>query len=65
LAVVGSSIAFGLLHGQRWMAGIIAGLLYAGVLKSRGRMGDAVAAHAITNALLSAWVISRAQWSLW
>jgi exosortase E/protease (VPEID-CTERM system) len=65
LAVVGSSIAFGLLHGQRWMAGVIAGLLYAAVQRWRGRIGDAVAAHAITNALLSAWVISQAQWSLW
>ena len=65
LAVAGSSIAFGLLHGDRWIAGTIAGLLYAGAQKWRGRLGDAVVAHAITNALIAVWVLSGGDWSLW
>jgi exosortase E/protease (VPEID-CTERM system) len=65
LAVVGSSVAFGLLHGDRWIAGTIAGLLYAGAQKWRGRIGDAVVAHGITNALLAIWVLWGGHWSLW
>jgi exosortase E/protease (VPEID-CTERM system) len=65
LAVVGSSVAFGFLHGDRWFAGTIAGFLYAGAQKWRGRIGDAVVAHGITNALIAAWVLWGGHWSLW
>jgi len=65
LAVVGSSLAFGLLHGDRWVAGTIAGLLYAAAQKWRGRIGDAVVAHGITNALIAVWVLWGGHWSLW
>ena len=60
-----SSIAFGLMHGDRWIAGSIAGLLYAGAQKWRGRIGDAVAAHGITNALVALWVVAGGHWSFW
>ena len=65
LAVSLSSIAFGLLHGDRWIAGTIAGILYAGAQKWRGRIGDAVVAHGITNGLISGWVLWGSHWSLW
>ena len=65
LAVLVSSIAFGLMHGDRWIAGSIAGLLYAGAQKWRGRIGDAVAAHGITNALVALWVVAGGHWSFW
>jgi exosortase E/protease (VPEID-CTERM system) len=64
-AVVGSSVAFGLLHGDRWIAGTLAGFLYAGAQKWRGRIGDAVVAHGITNALIAVWVLWAGDWSLW
>ena len=60
-----SSVAFGVLHGQHWIAGIVAGLAYALTLKWRGRMGDAVAAHVISNLLLAAWVLARGDWAQW
>jgi exosortase E/protease (VPEID-CTERM system) len=65
LSVLGSSVAFGLLHGDRWLAGSIAGLLYATVFLKRGRIGDAVVAHATTNALLAGYVLLWGNWSLW
>jgi exosortase E/protease (VPEID-CTERM system) len=65
LAVVGSSVAFGLLHGNRWIAGTVAGLLYAAVQKWRGRIGDAVVAHGVTNALIAVWVLWGGHWSFW
>jgi exosortase E/protease (VPEID-CTERM system) len=60
-----SSVAFGLLHGSRWPAGILAGIVYAGAMRRRGRIGDAVIAHAATNALLAAWVLIGGHWSDW
>jgi CAAX prenyl protease-like protein len=60
-----SSVAFGLLHGQQWMVGILAGLAYAGVMKFRGRLSDAILAHAATNLLLAVWVLFRGDWAQW
>jgi len=60
-----SCVAFGLMHGDRWIAGSIAGLLYAGVMLWRGRIGDAVVAHGVTNALIAVWVLAGGNWQLW
>lgn len=65
LSLLGSSLAFGLMHGDRWIAGMIAGLLYAAAFLWRGRIGDAVVAHATTNGLLAVWVLVRGDWGLW
>ena len=65
LGLIGSSVAFGLLHGRLWPAGIAAGLAYGWALVRRGRIGDAVAAHAVTNALLAVYVLAAGQWHLW
>ena len=53
-----SSAAFGLMHGRQWIVGILAGLAYAGVMKSKGRLGDAIVAHATSNLFLAVWVLS-------
>ena len=58
LSVCLSSIAFGVMHGSHWFVGILAGLAYAAVLKWRGRIGDAIVAHATSNLLLAAWVLT-------
>ena len=63
-SVVISSVLFGLLHG-RWFAGGLAGLAYAAVLRRRGNFGDAVLAHAVTNAQIAATVLLTGAWSLW
>ncbi len=60
-----SSIAFGLLHGNLWFAGVLAGLLFAWALIRRGRMGEAVVAHATANALLAGYVLIFHKWHLW
>jgi CAAX prenyl protease-like protein len=59
-----SSILFGAVHG-RWFAGTIAGLVFAHALSRRGELTDAVLAHATTNALLAAYVLTTETWSLW
>jgi exosortase E/protease (VPEID-CTERM system) len=65
LAIAISSIAFGAMHGRNWLAGTAAGVLYAAAFLRRGRIGDAVAAHATTNALLAVWVLAYRDWSFW
>ena len=60
-----SSVAFGLLHGTLWFAAIVAGLLYAWTLIRRGRIGEAIIAHATTNALLAGYVLIFQKWHLW
>ena len=59
-----SSVLFGTLHG-RWVAGTLAGLLYALALYRRRELSDAVLAHATTNALIAADVLLAGAWSLW
>jgi len=60
-----SSLAFGFLHGGQWVAGTLAGMTYALVLHRRGRLVDAVLAHATTNALLAIYAPLSGNWSVW
>ncbi len=71
LAIGLSSVVFGVEHmknmtdWQHLLLGTVAGLAFAGVLRWRGRMGDAVAAHAVSNLLLAAWVLGAGDWAQW
>ena len=60
-----SSCLFGIPHGSLWFAGILAGLAFGTVMVRSGRLGDAVGAHATTNALLAAYVLMTGRWDLW
>ena len=60
-----SSVSFGVLHGDAWLAGVVVGMLFAGALYRRRTLFDAVVAHATTNALLSGYVIATGSWSQW
>jgi exosortase E/protease (VPEID-CTERM system) len=64
-AVLASSALFGALHGSLWFAGILAGLGYSFAAIRRGRIGEAIVAHATTNALLAAYVLAFGQSHLW
>ena len=59
-----SSLLFGFLH-ERWMAGTLAGLLYALALYRRRELSDTVLAHAVTNGLIVAYALTSGDWSLW
>jgi exosortase E/protease (VPEID-CTERM system) len=60
-----SSVAFGILHGERWLAGTIAGAIFALVQLRKGKLGDAILAHSVANALVAAWVLGAGDWNLW
>ena len=64
-AILLSSVLFGLMHGSMWWMGILAGILFALVAKFRNRLGEAVLAHAVANALIAFWVLTRGDFSLW
>ena len=59
-----SSLAFGLLHSEV-IAATIAGVIYGLVMLQRGKIIDAIVAHAITNFLLSLYVLFFGYWSYW
>jgi exosortase E/protease (VPEID-CTERM system) len=64
-ALIVTAIVFGLAHGALWLPGIAAGLAYGLILMRSGRLGEAVAAHATTNAMIAASVLAANQWQLW
>jgi membrane protease YdiL (CAAX protease family) len=59
-----ASLVFGVEHHQ-WLAGILCAFAYQGLVIWKGRLGDAVTAHAITNFLLGVWVVWRGAWQFW
>jgi exosortase E/protease (VPEID-CTERM system) len=64
VAILVSSLAFGLLH-ERWLAATVCGALYAGAVAWRGRLADCVAAHAATNAVIAAWALATGNAAVW
>lgn len=65
LSFMVSSLLFGLLHDSRWVVGTIAGMIFALAMRRTGSIGEAVAAHAVANALLAAYVLYFGAWQLW
>lgn len=59
-----AAIIFGLAH-REWLPGILCAFVYQGLVCWKGRLGDAIAAHAITNFLLGLWVAWKGAWNFW
>jgi len=64
MPILVTSLVFGFEH-REWLAGILCGLAYQGLVCWKKRLGDAILAHAITNALLAYWVVQKGQWQFW
>ena len=52
-------------HGPFWEVGLIAGILYNWWLIRTKNLADCILAHAVTNAILSAYVLLTDQWQYW
>jgi CAAX prenyl protease-like protein len=65
LSFFATSSIFGLMHPDRWLAGILCGIAYQWLVVRKNRLGDAMTAHAITNFLLGLWVIWKGAWTFW
>jgi len=63
-AFLGTSILFGVVH-QEWLAGILCGAAFQWLVLRKGYLGDAMTAHAITNALLGLYVVWTNSWQFW
>jgi uncharacterized protein len=67
LSFVVTSVLFGVMHPDRWVVAILCGLAYQWLAVRKNRLGDAMAAHAITNFLLGVWIVYTGQtaWNFW
>lgn len=63
--LLGSSAIFAAAHGAMWPAAIVAGLVYGLLVTRTGRLGEAICAHATTNALIAVAVVGWNHWELW
>ncbi len=59
-----SSVLFATEH-RLWFAGLLAGLAYGWLYKRSGNLWVPIVAHALTNALLAAYVLATGSWSFW
>lgn len=58
-----TTLAFGLIH-ERWLSGALAGAVFALAMYRSGKVTGAIIAHIAANALIAAWAVAFAQWSL-
>lgn len=58
-----SSALFAVLH-DRWLAALLAGLLFGALTLRRGRVTDAFAAHAAANGVIAAWAVASGDWAV-
>lgn len=63
LAFVISAGLFAVLH-QRWLAAFIAGIIFGVLMLRKGKVTDAIWAHAAANAVIAGWAIATRDWSV-
>lgn len=63
LAIAVTTVGFAALH-SRPIAAALAGIIFALIMLRRGRVFDAIIAHAVANALIAAAAVATGQWSL-
>jgi CAAX prenyl protease-like protein len=56
---------FAIEHGPYWEVGLAAGIVYNWWAVRTRSLADCILAHAVTNALLSAFVLFAGQWQYW
>ena len=61
-AIAVSSLLFGLLHG-RWLVAGAAGVVFALVYLRRGRLADAILAHALANFIVAGFALLSGDWA--
>ncbi len=57
-------LGFGFEH-HRWLVGLLAGVLYNGLLYYKKDLSSCILAHAVTNLLLGIYVLQTQQWTFW
>ncbi|MES2159762.1 MAG: CAAX prenyl protease-related protein [Pseudomonadota bacterium] len=57
-------ILFGIEHNL-WLAGMVAGLVYALLYRRYGTLWAPILSHAVTNGVLGLWIILTGSWTYW
>lgn len=60
-----TSVVFGLVHPNQWIAGILCGLAFQWLALRRGDLGESMVAHGVTNLLLGIYVVAKGAWKFW
>ncbi|HEY7211814.1 MAG TPA: CAAX prenyl protease-related protein [Bryobacteraceae bacterium] len=60
-----TAILFASEHGPYWDVGLVTGVIFNFWMIRSKSIADCVLMHAVTNAMLSAYVIQTAQWQYW
>lgn len=63
IAVLVSATLFAAMHG-RWIEAGLAGIVFSLLYMRKGRLADAIAAHAVANAVIAGVALWRGDWSL-
>lgn len=59
------AVLFASEHGPFWEVGLAAGIIYNWWLIRTRNLADCILAHAVTNAVLAAYVLVAGQWQYW
>jgi CAAX prenyl protease-like protein len=60
-----TALLFASEHGPYWEVGLLAGIAYNWWMIRTRSLGDCILAHAVTNGLLSAYVVATGKWEYW
>jgi CAAX prenyl protease-like protein len=60
-----TALLFASEHGAYWEVGLAAGLIYNAWMIRTKSLGDCILAHAVTNGILSAYVVFANKWEYW
>ncbi len=60
-----TAVLFASEHGALWDVGLVAGVIYNEWMRRTRSLGDLILAHAVTNALLSGYVLTSGKWEYW
>jgi len=60
-----TALLFASEHGSFWDVGLAAGIIYNWWMVRTRNLWDCILAHAVTNAVLAAYVIGAGQWQYW
>ena len=65
LAFWGTAILFASEHGSYWEVGLAAGVIYNWWMVRTRNLADCMLAHAVTNGVLAAYVMTTGAWRYW
>lgn len=60
-----TAVLFAVEHGSFWDVGLMAGVIYNWLMIRTKSLGDCILAHAITNGILSGYVLATGKWQYW